>query len=397
MAILNAVIVPAKVLKGGRHKVRISVAHNGETRYIVTDITIDSLKEFKNGTVVKRPDAAMLNTKLRGLLQRYQGVIDELAYTNGLTCTELVYQIKNAGNYKHRTLLSIYEEYMANAHIKPGTHKGYVNIWRTISGHLSEKMLVENITHGTILGLDKYLRNKGLKLSTIRNYLVFLMVLLNYAKRCGYVQFRVDPFAGYELPKMEVRQSWITVEEVRKIRDIKSDKPNIRKCRDLFMLSYYLGGINMIDMLNINFNEQTDVIHYVRTKTENRPKINKFVEFRIPDEAKEIIARYKGMDGHISVTPFQQKTNCHYFFDVNMPKLAEATGIKQLIFYSARKSFSQHAFDLGISESVIDYILGHRVDKGGTSLYAYIAVTPEKATDAVRKVLDHLNTEDKDG
>lgn len=73
-----------------------------------------------------------------------------------------------------------------------------------------------------------------------------------------------------------------------------------------------------------------------------------------------------------------------------MRKLAALTGIKNLIYYSARKSFSQHAFDLGISESVIDYILGHRVDKGGTSLYAYISVTPEKATAAIRKVLDHL-------
>lgn len=197
-------------------------------------------------------------------------------------------------------------------------------------------------------------------------------------------------FAGYELPKMEVRQSWLSVDEVRKIRDIESVKPNIMKCRDLFMLSYYLGGINMIDLLNINFNEQTDTIHYVRTKTEYRPKMNKFVEFRIPDEAKDIIARHKGTDGFIRVTEFQRKSNCHYFFDVNMPKLAEITGIKQLIFYSARKSFSQHAFDLGISESVIDYILGHRVDKGGTSLYAYISVTPDKATKAVRQVLDNL-------
>lgn len=390
MAILNAVVVPAKVLKGGRHKVRISVAHNGETRYIVTDIIIDSIKEFKNGSIVKRPDAAILNTKLRGLLQRYQSVIDDLAYTNGLTCPELVYQIKNAGNYRHRTLSSIYEEYMRNATIKSGTYRGYVYIWKAISEHLSEKMLVENITHGTILGLDKYLRTRGLKSTTVRNYLVFLMVLLNYAKRCGYVQFRVDPFAGYELPKMEVRQSWLSVDEIKKIRDIESPKRNIIKCRDLFMLSYYLGGINMIDMLNINFNEQTEIIHYVRTKTENRPKMNKFVEFRIPDEAQEIIARYKGADGYISVTKFQRKSNCHYFFDLNMPKLAEITGIKQLIFYSARKSFSQHAFDLGISESVIDYILGHRVDKGGTSLYAYISVTPEKATKAVRQVLDNL-------
>ena len=64
MATLNAVIVPAKALKGGKHKVRISVAHNGETRYIVTNIIIDSDKEWRNGQVVKRPDAAMKNTRI---------------------------------------------------------------------------------------------------------------------------------------------------------------------------------------------------------------------------------------------------------------------------------------------------------------------------------------------
>lgn len=390
MALLNAVVLTSKSIKGGRNKVRISVAHNGETRYIVTDIILDSNKEFKNGMVVKRADATMLNTKIRNLLQRYQSALDELEYINGLTCPELVYQLRTAGNYKHRTLKSIYEEYMANAHIKPGTVKCYKVIWNNIVSYIGDKVLAEHITHGTILGLDKHLRDRKLKPTTVRTNLVFLMVLLNYAKRCGYVQYRVDPFFGYDLPKMEVRQSWLSVDEVKKIRDLDSTKPNLIKCRDLFMLSYYLGGINMVDLLDINFNEQTEILHYVRKKTENRPKLNKFVEFNIPDEAKEIIAKYKGKDGHLEVTKFQRISNCHYFFDVNMPKLAEATGIKQLIYYSARKSFSQHAFNLGISESVIDYILGHRVDKGSTALYAYISVTPEKATNAVRMVLDNL-------
>lgn len=390
MAILNAVIVPAKVLKNGRHKVRISVAHNGETRYIVTSIIIDSAKEFKNGSIVKRPDAAFLNTKLRGILQRYQEVVDEMAYVNGLSCPELVYQIRNAGNYKHRTILSIYEEYMENANIKPGSYRGYVTAWKTLSLYINVKMLVENITHGTILALEKALRGRGLKSTTIRNYLVFFRTLINYAKRCGYVQFRVDPFAGYELPKSDVRQAWLTVDEVRKIRDIKSDNPSIQKCRDLFMLSYYLGGINITDLIAINFNEQTESIHYVRKKTETCPKLNKFVEFVIPDEAKDIINRNKGEDGHLRLTKYQKKTRCHQFFDVNMPKVSELAGIKKLIYYSARKSFSQHAFDLGISTSVIDFILGHRVDKVGTSLYSYISVTPLMATNAVRKVLDNL-------
>ena len=316
MATLNAVIVPAKALKGGKHKIRISVAHNGETRYIVTNIIIDSDKEWRNGQVVKRPDAAMKNTRIRQELQKYQQAIDELQYVDGLTCAELVNQLKTAGNYKRRTLVSIYEEYVANAHYMASTLHSYKGMWHNISQYLGDKTLVEHIKHGSILGLDKHLRTK-MKPTSVRTNLVFLMVLLNYAKHCGYVQFRVDPFFGYELPKMEPRQSWISVEEVKRIRDIETTKANIIKCRDLFMLSYYLGGINITDIIDIDFNEQSDVIRYERKKTLRCPKMNKYVEFEIPDEAKEIINRYKGDDGRLKLTKVYRETKLHYFFDYN--------------------------------------------------------------------------------
>lgn len=389
MALLNAVVIPSKSIKGGRNKVRISIAHNGETRYIVTDIILDSNKEFKNGKVVKRPDAAMLNTKIRSLLQRYQLALDELEYTNGLTCPELVYLLMNAGSDKHRTLKSIYEEYIENSTIKQGTKRCYKHIWSNIVRYLGDGFRAEQLNHATILGLDKRLRERR-RPTTVRAHIAFLMTLLNYSKRCGYVQFKVDPFFGYKLPPSEVRQAWLSVDEIKRIRDIKLKKKNLIKCRDFFMLSYYLGGINIVDLLSINFNEQKDVIKYVRKKTERLPKVNKYVEFRIPDEAKEIIARYTGKEGIIGVTECERKTNFHRFFDYNMSRLSEVVGIKHVIYYSARKSFSQHAFNLGVSTCVIDYILGHRVDRGGTSLYAYISVTPDMATKAIRLVLDNL-------
>lgn len=389
MAVLNAVIVPGKVLKGGRHKIRISVAHNGETRYITTSIILDSSKEFKNGAVVKRPDAAMLNTKLRGILQSYQSVIDELQYIDGLSCPELIYQIKNAGNNKNRTLASIFNEYMSLANLKPRSIILYNYIWSTLSKHINEKMIAENITHSTILSLDKSLRKKVCPTS-VNNYMTFFFTLLNFAKRCGYVEYKINPMEGYSLPQTTPRQSWLSVDEVRVIRDFELKKKNHIKCRDFFMLSYYLGGINIVDLLDINFNEQTETLHYIRRKTELLPKLNKFVEFKIPDEAKPIINRYKGSDGRLKVSALQKKVLMGPFFRFNFHRIAEMTGIKQIVYYSARKSFSQHAFLLGVPTPVIDYILGHRVDKAGASLYSYIKVTPEQATDAVRKVLDNL-------
>jgi hypothetical protein len=98
---------------------------------------------------------------------------------------------------------------------------------------------------------------------------------------------------GYHTPEKQARDSWLTVEDICTIRDFQPSNSKMKKCQDFFMLSYYLGGINIIDMLKINFNESPDILRYVRTKTERRAKMNKFVEFEIPEEAKPIIERLR--------------------------------------------------------------------------------------------------------
>lgn len=386
MATLNAVIVPAKVLKGGRHKIRISVAHNAETRYIVTNIIIDSDKEFKNGAIVRRADAAILNTKLRGIIQRYQDVVDELPYVSMLSCAELICQLKNAGNDRCRTIDSVFNEMMESSNIKPTTRHQYQIIWNVVSKLIEQNLLVEAINHVTILNLVNKIKKRGVSDSTLYNYLIFVKSIINYAKKLGYAQYKVDPFVGIQMPHTERRDAWLTTDEIKKIRDLDIKRDIQRTYRDIFMLSYYLGGINLVDLAKINFNEQTGTIKYVRTKTENRPKINKYVEFEIPEEAKEIINRLKDRDGLV-IKNYRYVTN--YMRQV-LRSIAEKTDIKKIIYYSARKSFAQHACELGVSNGVIDYILGHKLGGGGSTLYYYISVTPAQATAAIRLVLDNL-------
>lgn len=126
MANLRAIILPAKVLKGGKHKIRIAVSHNAKTRYIVTNIIIDSDKEFKDGQVVKCPDASIKNVKLRGLLDKYQEALDNLLFIESLSCEELVAQLKNNDRYRHRTVRSIFDEYVSVKSIKPTRHGQYM-------------------------------------------------------------------------------------------------------------------------------------------------------------------------------------------------------------------------------------------------------------------------------
>ena len=48
MDTFSLVIVPAKKLSDGTHKIRIRVAHNSDTRFITTEIVVRE-NELKNG------------------------------------------------------------------------------------------------------------------------------------------------------------------------------------------------------------------------------------------------------------------------------------------------------------------------------------------------------------
>ena len=390
MATLRTVIVPTKALKDGRHKVRISIAHNGQTRYIPTNVIIDSAREFKHGIVVNRGDASFLNTKLRKMVQKIQNAIDELEYADGLSCSELVYMLTHSDLDRHKNITDVFTKYMDMANISQGSRATYTDHFQCLAAYAGDNFMLERVNHLTVVGFHRFMLDKGYSANTRRDRLVFLNQLINFARRCGYAVPPADPFSGFELPHPEVRQSWLTVDDVRRIRDAESKRKNVQICRDCFMLSYYLGGINIVDLLAVDFDECRNTIRYERTKTRNRPKMNKYVEFTIPDEAKPIIERYKGHDGRLFFGESKNRSRLHCVFDCYMAQLAEIAGVKHLIYYSARKSFAQHAFQLGVSESVVDFILGHRVDKVSTSLYSYISVTPKQASDAVRLVCDNL-------
>lgn len=184
MASISTVIVPAKVLKGGKHKVRIAIAHNSETRYIITDVKIDSEKEFKNGQVVKRDDAAFLNTKLRKSVNEIQKLIDEISNMECLTCSELIDLIQNTKKRKKRTISSVFKEYIEVTDLKPRTIALYNVIYRSIEAYTGPNMLVEHITPRTVIGFDKWLRDRKLKGDSIRTNMILLVALVKYSQRC---------------------------------------------------------------------------------------------------------------------------------------------------------------------------------------------------------------------
>ena len=84
-------------------------------------------------------------------------------------------------------------------------------------------------------------------------------------KMCKYED---DPFEYVQLPSANVREFNLTIDELKAIRDLNAPKYNIMVARDIFMLSYYLEGMNLVDILQVDFRKP--YIEYYRTKTKNK-------------------------------------------------------------------------------------------------------------------------------
>ena len=395
MANLFPTIVPGKVLKDNTHKVRIALSHNGETRYIVTDIKIESAKEFKNGIVIKRNDAAYINTKLRKLVDHYQRSLDTIECQECMTCSQLIEAVKGVKRSKYMTLEQLYEEYLDTHKLSEGSILMYDKGVRALQKHIGYNINIANIDYLKIIKFENKLRMEGLRSDTIRMRLSVIRLLMRFALQCHFITYDTYPFSSYKMPDKSIRDIWLTTDEVKAIRDAEFKKENLTRTRDIFMLSYYLGGINLADLINYNFLTCNGKMIYHRKKIMRDNKTIAPIVFNIPNEAKWIINHYLNSDGKIQ---FRQRykneviKNIYASLNRNLKTIQKELGIeKTLMFYSARKSFAQHAFDAGTSTMIIDYLIGHSVSSSTKgSIYHYVRATPEAANEALRKVLDNL-------
>ncbi|MFR4197270.1 MAG: tyrosine-type recombinase/integrase [Bacteroides ovatus] len=392
MANLFITIVPTKVLANGQHKIRIAVSHNWDTRYIPTNIVIDSLNEFKNGKIVKRSDKELLNAKLKRIYDTYYERCESIEYADSLTCTQLVKIITSPINgEQHRKFEDIVEEFLSqiDEDDREKTHKLYKLAAKHFIRFTGPGALMEHITPIRINNYLTHLRKSKLSPTSIKIYITLLKVIINYAIKMRYVEYKVDPFVTASIPSAKKRDTHITVEQLKIIRDMVPNQYNVSVVRDIFMLTYYLAGMNLVDMLAYDF--RTDIVDYIRIKTRNTKDGDRLTSFAIPDEAKPLIKKYMNKNtGKLVFGKYKTYVSCYNTLTRKMKVLKTVAGATHnLTLYSARKSFVQHGYDLGIPLSTLEYCIGQSM-KEDRPIFNYVSIMKKHADKAIREILDNL-------
>lgn len=388
MATLKLVIVPAKRLVNGKHKIRVALSHNSNTRYIPTDVIISD-GEFKDGMVVNRDDASHLNVKLRNILNYYQNIIDETMQLGSYTCSEVIKLLLKEHRYSNAKFSDAMKEYLEE--LKEEERYKSEKLYRLACESFIREcgnIFLNMITEKDIKTFRRNLEKRHLSPTTVRIYMTLVKVVIHFAEKRKMCKFEDNPFEDVSTPSANVRELDLTIREIKAIRDLEAPKYNICVARDIFMLSYYLGGMNLVDMLEVDFRK--NYIEYYRQKTKNKKHGESKTAFSIQPEARDIINKYMKKNGKLVFGKYDTFGKAYSVISRKMDELAELAGIrKRVVFYSARKSFVQHGFDLGIALETLEYCIGQSM-KTNRPIFNYVRVMRNHADKAMRQIFDSL-------
>lgn len=394
MTTFSIVIVPTKRLANGKHRIRIAVAHQAQTRYIATPFILDSISQLKKGRVVRHENAAQINLCLQRTINEYILILSSIKHANQLTCTQLIHFIQEEERKKYLTFDVIAKEFLSTLQSESRI-KSY-KLYKTAISHFNRFLKkehdipLEQIRPSHIHQYQNFLEKRELSSTTVRIYLTLIKVILNYAIKMDYIHYKVHPFAACILPSSRIRNLDLTVDELKSLRDVSLKEQNLLIVRDLFMLTYYLGGINLKDLLDYHFEENNLILSYIRHKTYRTKHGENEIVFSIQPEAQQIISKYRTDKGFLKFGPYESYNKVYSLIYRYLTRIAREAGITSSIsYYSARKSFAQHGYNIGIQIETIEYCIGHSM-KSNRPIGNYIRVMRSHADIAMRRIFDEL-------
>lgn len=394
MTTFSIVIVPTKRLANGKHRIRIAVAHQAQTRYIATPFILDSISQLKKGRVVRHENAAQINLCLQRTINEYILILSSIKHANQLTCTQLIHSIQEEERKKYLTFDVIAKEFLLTLQSESRI-KSY-KLYKTAISHFNRFLKkehdipLEQIRPSHIHQYQNFLEKRELSSTTVRIYLTLIKVILNYAIKMDYIHYKVHPFAACILPSSRIRNLDLTVDELKSLRDVSLKEQNLLIVRDLFMLTYYLGGINLKDLLDYHFEENNLILSYIRHKTYRTKHGENEIVFSIQPEAQQIISKYRTDKGFLKFGPYESYNKVYSLIYRYLTRIAREAGITSSIsYYSARKSFAQHGYNIGIQIETIEYCIGHSM-KSNRPIGNYIRVMRSHADIAMRRIFDEL-------
>jgi site-specific recombinase XerD len=298
-----------------------------------------------------------------------------------------------------QSLVHYFEEFMETK-INEST-RGIYETTRKRLVMYDEKALIDDIDRRWLDGFLAHEIMRGRKMNGIAIDFRNMRAVFNWA--IDNEETKNYPFRKFTIKTERQKFLYLSIEEMREYRDIEVED-FMEKYRDMFLLGFYLIGINLSDLLELPANAiKHGRIVYRRKKT------GRLYDIKVEPEALEIINKYHGtkhlvrfLDDGTKLSSFKRRLGDYIkrIGKVELVKNRRGALIKKqlkplhddIVWYTARRSWATIAASLDIPKEVIGKALGHS-EWDSTTTDLYINFDNRKIDEANRKVINALNAD----
>lgn len=358
MATVAAVILPNDQKKDKTWNVKIRVGHKSKSRYIdtphfVVKDQLDRKYNLKDSKVIRKLDT---------VLDRYRDAIGEMRDLDAIDAAELKRRLENLSDNpggKFIDFMDFIDRYIESVRVdgRDATARTFIRVLNGLKDYFKKDTLdIKDINYKFLVDYERFLRTprkitrignkntivetnlKGVGDAGLHSHMRDLRVLFNKCREYyndedqGIELIKHYPFKKYKVGQApETEKRGLTVEQIKAIRD-REVKPGSRAelARDLFMLSFYLCGMNAADLYTLEAGE-VDRVEYNRSKTSGRRRDKAFISVKLIPEAKDLYRKYAGE----LQKRYSSITGLNTAIDKGMPDGVD--------FYAARHSFGDLA------------------------------------------------------
>lgn len=381
---------PVKIYVWNRREILISTNYSAKE------------ENFKDGEFTKKEEnSRSKNAALRNMLSAVVNemiVLESSRKLKGMDDKSLkkhlqsiLFNNKEEEEQRQNSFLACLDEF-----ISAKQNEGTKTCYRSTRNKVEEfdvDCTFEEIDKKWLERFERWMINSGLKVNAYALHLRNIRAVFNYALDNEYTTSY--PFRKFKIKKEETRKRSLTVEQLRLLMEYECEEYQ-RRYRDMFVLMFYLIGINAVDL----FMAKPDSVINGRLEYK-RAKTGKLYSVKIEPEAMEIIDRYRGNQYLLNIMDeYKDYKNFLHRMGIALKEIGEMKRVgrggkkvrtpvfPEISSYWSRHTWATIAAELDVPKETISEALGHSIGSEVTSIY--IKFDRKKVDEANRKVIDYV-------
>lgn len=361
------------------------------------DITLDAYVQPENWNKVTQmvlstePNFKVKNKLIRERLDAAEAFLQDLTRKGRLVNNATKLRDLFLSDKKPTTFLDYMQEFVDGKTGK--TKEVYQSTLSRLKVYSKSDIYFEDITPTWLNQFDAWCKLNGNKMNTRGVHMRNIRAIFNSAISDRKISADLYPFKAFKIEKEDTDKRTLTIGEFRRVLRF-TGTPIENWAKDVFLLSFYLLGINLKDLFELDTIDNGEV-KYRKSKT------GSLFNITLEPEAIEIINRFKGEKSLLNFSDtilhhenFIKKVNEYLEKIVTSINLKEEKRqsdfrMRKFTTYAARHSWATFAAELDIPEKDISMALGHQ-SPGNTTTAISIKYNHKKVIEANRKVIDYV-------